>query len=277
MDAVNIKTRLQDYRLGKGLSINEMCDLLDVDYSTYTKWVRGDNIPRAKDLPKIAEVLGCDIDYLFSDNPLDKPHKTDNLIQQETGLSDLALSILREYNNYSGTDITAFNWLIEHGLISDICNNMALERLNSLNYHKPDIPEDIYIFAETVRKNCDILPTDDPEEVCHVYLKALIDNLYELHYKTKQKWEETILSKYDTVDDRWIQYWNDIYKTITKDKSVRKKEDPKLIKLGIILFMLTNDSFNTLERIDLYRYYNIQNNFNKLINEYTDELLSEKR
>lgn len=48
-----------------GLTQQDLATKLDIDQSTVCLWETGKTQPRAKLLPKIAEILGCTVDELL--------------------------------------------------------------------------------------------------------------------------------------------------------------------------------------------------------------------
>ena len=55
-------------RRSKGMTQQELADLLKTTRSTVAMWESGESFPRADKLPQIARILGCTIDDLFRDN-----------------------------------------------------------------------------------------------------------------------------------------------------------------------------------------------------------------
>ena len=58
---MNIKER----RLKAKITQAQLAQKMGVDPSTVVKWETGKAYPRALDIPKIADALGCSIDALF--------------------------------------------------------------------------------------------------------------------------------------------------------------------------------------------------------------------
>lgn len=55
-------------RRSKGMTQQELADLLKTTRSTVAMWESGESFPRADKLPQLARILGCTIDDLFRDN-----------------------------------------------------------------------------------------------------------------------------------------------------------------------------------------------------------------
>lgn len=58
--------RLADLRKSAGLSQYELADLVGEPQANIAFWERSDKPPRADALPKLAKVLGVDLDYFLS-------------------------------------------------------------------------------------------------------------------------------------------------------------------------------------------------------------------
>ena len=87
--------RLKQLRQKKGLTQQEIADLVHVNRVTYTNWEKGKREPSFENLVKLASVLGTSTDYLLgpSDNYID-------LEDFETLIKKLPEEILR-FKNYS--------------------------------------------------------------------------------------------------------------------------------------------------------------------------------
>lgn len=59
-------TAIKELRIKKGLSQQELADLMDTTQAAVGLWETGLRTPRADKLPKLAEVLGCGIADLFA-------------------------------------------------------------------------------------------------------------------------------------------------------------------------------------------------------------------
>ena len=58
-------TGIQNFRLKKGLTQEELANIVKVDRSSVAKWETGKSAPRASLLPKVADALGCTVDELL--------------------------------------------------------------------------------------------------------------------------------------------------------------------------------------------------------------------
>ena len=58
-------TGIQNFRIKKGLTQEELADIVGVDRSSVAKWETGKSAPRAAMLPKLADELGCTVDELL--------------------------------------------------------------------------------------------------------------------------------------------------------------------------------------------------------------------
>lgn len=58
---------IQKLRTGNGLTQRELGARMGVDATTVNKWESEIALPRARDLPQLARVLGCSIGELFAE------------------------------------------------------------------------------------------------------------------------------------------------------------------------------------------------------------------
>lgn len=58
---------MRTLREAAGLRRERVAVALDRSFSSVIKWERDENVPTARDIGHIAEVLGCNIDALFVD------------------------------------------------------------------------------------------------------------------------------------------------------------------------------------------------------------------
>lgn len=72
-----MSTFLRKCRQEKGLTVDEIAEIVDVAPSTYYKWEDGSRNPSIKKAILIAKVLGKTVEELFYDMKLDKMSKSD--------------------------------------------------------------------------------------------------------------------------------------------------------------------------------------------------------
>lgn len=65
MNLVEIKK----YRELAGISKAELARIMEVDQAAVTRWDRGEALPRAAKIPKLADLFGCTIDQLYGRKP----------------------------------------------------------------------------------------------------------------------------------------------------------------------------------------------------------------
>lgn len=58
--------RIRDLRIAKNMSQCELAADCGVSQSIVSQWETGTTLPRTRDLPDLAKVLGCSIDELFA-------------------------------------------------------------------------------------------------------------------------------------------------------------------------------------------------------------------
>lgn len=57
--------QIRRLRRERDMSTAQLAETMDVTVKAVGKWERGEAYPRAKQLPKLAETLGCTIDDLY--------------------------------------------------------------------------------------------------------------------------------------------------------------------------------------------------------------------
>lgn len=57
--------RIREYREQAGMTQRQLGVQMGVDCSSVTKWETEVALPKARELPRLAKVLGCSIDALF--------------------------------------------------------------------------------------------------------------------------------------------------------------------------------------------------------------------
>lgn len=63
-----IKINLKRYRQANALTQTDLCEVLKIDRTTYTKWESGDTLPNLIQLSKIARIYGINVDDLMGKN-----------------------------------------------------------------------------------------------------------------------------------------------------------------------------------------------------------------
>lgn len=58
--------KIRDLRIAKNMSQCELAANCGVSQSVISQWETGTTLPRTRDLPDLAKVLGCSIDELFA-------------------------------------------------------------------------------------------------------------------------------------------------------------------------------------------------------------------
>lgn len=64
MSANNIKA----LREKKGLRVSDIAKALNISHVSVIQWERGDTMPRAALMPRLANILGCKIDDFFCED-----------------------------------------------------------------------------------------------------------------------------------------------------------------------------------------------------------------
>jgi len=64
-DSKGMAQRLKQLRMQKGFSQKEFARVVKLAYAQYNRYERGDNIPNAETLTKLADALNISVDYLL--------------------------------------------------------------------------------------------------------------------------------------------------------------------------------------------------------------------
>lgn len=62
-------TAIKYYRAAKGLTQEELAELMGTSQAAVGMWETGARMPRADKLPKLAKALGCSVSDLFNPPP----------------------------------------------------------------------------------------------------------------------------------------------------------------------------------------------------------------
>ena len=60
---------IKKYRELAGISKAELARIMEVDQAAVAKWDKGEALPRAAKIPKLADLFGCTIDQLYGREP----------------------------------------------------------------------------------------------------------------------------------------------------------------------------------------------------------------
>ena len=60
--------KIKEYREKCGLTKTELAQIMGVDFAAVSRWETGEAMPRASELPKLADLFGCTIDELYGRN-----------------------------------------------------------------------------------------------------------------------------------------------------------------------------------------------------------------
>jgi len=59
--------RIRELRLAAGMTLQELASIMGVKYPSVQAWETGKTSPTANKLPKLAAVLGCEINDLYGE------------------------------------------------------------------------------------------------------------------------------------------------------------------------------------------------------------------
>ena len=60
-------TKIKEFRIALGMTQSELAAKMGVSQATIGMWETGDRMPRASKLQKLAEILGCTVSDLFTE------------------------------------------------------------------------------------------------------------------------------------------------------------------------------------------------------------------
>lgn len=122
--AINLKKRIIEKRLEKGISVNKATKEIDCDHRCIPDWedLSNDKLPSLHNLIKLCNYYECDIDYLFGN--LDYKTHTNKFICETTGLSETAVNRLVKLNNPDLEPDTISDRKAECELVLDTINKL---------------------------------------------------------------------------------------------------------------------------------------------------------
>lgn len=56
---------IKSLRVASGMSQRDLANEMNISQQAVARWERGDSMPRADQLPRLADLLNCTIDALF--------------------------------------------------------------------------------------------------------------------------------------------------------------------------------------------------------------------
>ena len=83
---------IQRYMDQRGISRQQLCDALDIKYTTLRDWIKGITYPRIGKVEAMANYFGCEKSDLIEDKK-EKPTEHDGLSEKRKALIDFAKSV----------------------------------------------------------------------------------------------------------------------------------------------------------------------------------------
>ena len=93
--------KLQTLRRSRGLSQEQLAEILEVSRQAVSKWENGDSAPDLDRLRAICTYFGVTTDYLIWDEPEDAPRGAEKARSQETQRKPLRETV-REHSEWAG-------------------------------------------------------------------------------------------------------------------------------------------------------------------------------
>lgn len=140
-----IQQRRKEFRITQ-IDLAKALGLSEDSRSSISRWEKGTEFPSTTLIPKLCDILHCDVGYLFGEYELPTRELTD--ISRETGLSMEAIEELRDLNEipYFKNFIPVLNWLLVNGLLDfDILATITqlktdAETVKALDYYDESMP-----------------------------------------------------------------------------------------------------------------------------------------
>jgi len=111
---LELKDRLKELRREKGVSVNELAEMLGRAESTFRTWEIGKSNPDVDALLALADYFNCTVDYLLGKSSMKIPEPDIQMICNYTGLSEKAVEVLRDSPDYNGRLRDVVNLLLEN-------------------------------------------------------------------------------------------------------------------------------------------------------------------
>ena len=83
---------IQRYMDQRGITRQQLCDALDIKYTTLRDWLKGLTYPRIGKVEAMANYFGCEKSDLIEDKK-EKPTENDGLSEKRKALMDFAMSV----------------------------------------------------------------------------------------------------------------------------------------------------------------------------------------
>ena len=83
---------IQRFMDQRGISRQQLCDALDIKYTTLRDWLKGITYPRIGKVEAMANYFGCEKSDLIEDKK-EKPTEHDGLSYKKKALIDFAMSV----------------------------------------------------------------------------------------------------------------------------------------------------------------------------------------
>lgn len=83
---------IQRYMDQRGITRQQLCDALDIKYTTLRDWLKGFTYPRIGKVEAMANYFGCEKSDLIEDKK-EKPTDNDGLSEKRKALIDFAMSV----------------------------------------------------------------------------------------------------------------------------------------------------------------------------------------
>jgi len=123
---MTIGERIKQARKAKGLKQKKLAEILEVNYTTISRWEKGEREPRIGDVQKLADALDISVSDLLGEPRPTTPHDhTESRLNQLMEECGELISTAARYRRYLHGDRTLNEKYTERKLIADMTEEIA--------------------------------------------------------------------------------------------------------------------------------------------------------
>lgn len=185
MNSEHFSHNLRRLRLAKGLTQEQLSDMLGVSIQSISRWECGNTLPDVMLLPEIARLYGVTVDDLYREEAVAYANYAQRLVSvyEATGRSEDFLAAEQEFLRMPQTSLTADDlrsWGVLYHYMMQYCASLAHSKLTHAMEH-PGANEDVWCSAALQRLAL-MNDTGKGREAAEHYDKLLAENPSDHHY-----------------------------------------------------------------------------------------------
>lgn len=153
---------LRQLRTQKGLTQEQLANILGVSIQSVSRWECGNTLPDVMLLPEIARLYGVTVDDLYRADPRGYPNYAQRLlaVYEASGRTEDFLSAEQEFQRMQAEDMTADDfrsWGVLYHYMTKHCAAQAQQKLEQAMRH-PQVPEQVFTAAaqQKIALLCDL-------------------------------------------------------------------------------------------------------------------------